>query len=33
VGASALLIGAVIAYQLSPSRRVIAVLMALGPGC
>jgi ZIP family zinc transporter len=32
VGASALLIGAVIAYQLSPSRRVIAVVMALGTG-
>ena len=32
VGASALLIGALIAYQLAPSRRVIAVVMALGTG-
>jgi zinc transporter, ZIP family len=31
-GAAALLVGAVIAYQLSPSRRVIAVVMALGTG-
>jgi zinc transporter, ZIP family len=32
LGASALLIGALIAYQLAPSRRVIAVVMALGTG-
>ena len=32
LGASALLIGALIAYQLSPSRGVIAVVMALGTG-
>jgi ZIP family zinc transporter len=32
VGASALLLGALIAYQLAPSRRVIAVVMALGTG-
>ena len=32
LGASALLIGALIAYQLTPSRRVIAVVMALGTG-
>jgi zinc transporter, ZIP family len=32
VGAAALLIGAVIAYQFSPSRQVIAVVMALGTG-
>lgn len=32
VGASALLIGALVAYLLSPSRRVIAVVMALGTG-
>jgi ZIP family zinc transporter len=32
IGASALLIGALIAYQFSPSRRVIAVVMALGTG-
>ncbi len=32
LGASALLLGAVIAYQLAPSRRVIAVVMALGTG-
>ena len=31
-GASALLIGALVAYLLSPSRRVIAVVMALGTG-
>ena len=31
-GASALLIGALVAYVLSPSRRVIAVVMALGTG-
>jgi zinc transporter, ZIP family len=31
-GAAALLVGALIAYQLSPSRRVIAVVMALGTG-
>jgi hypothetical protein len=30
LGASALLIGALIAYQFAPSRRVIAVVMALG---
>jgi zinc transporter, ZIP family len=32
LGASALLVGALIAYQLAPSRRVIAVVMALGTG-
>jgi ZIP family zinc transporter len=32
LGASALLVGALIAYQLSPSRQVIAVVMALGTG-
>jgi zinc transporter, ZIP family len=32
LGAAALLVGAVIAYQLAPSRRVIAVVMALGTG-
>jgi ZIP family zinc transporter len=32
LGASALLIGALIAYQFAPSRRVIAVVMALGTG-
>jgi zinc transporter, ZIP family len=32
LGASALLVGALIAYQLAPSRRVIAVVMALGSG-
>jgi zinc transporter, ZIP family len=32
IGASALLIGALIAYQFSPSRQVIAVVMALGTG-
>jgi zinc transporter, ZIP family len=32
VGGSALLIGALIAYQLAPSRGVIAVVMALGTG-
>jgi ZIP family zinc transporter len=32
LGAAALLVGALIAYQLSPSRRVIAVVMALGTG-
>jgi zinc transporter, ZIP family len=32
VGAAALLLGAFIAYQFSPSRRVIAVVMALGTG-
>jgi zinc transporter, ZIP family len=31
-GAAALLAGALIAYQLSPGRRVIAVVMALGTG-
>jgi zinc transporter, ZIP family len=31
-GAAALLIGALVAYRLSPSRRVIAVVMALGTG-
>jgi ZIP family zinc transporter len=31
-GAAALLVGALIAYLLSPSRRVIAVVMALGTG-
>jgi zinc transporter, ZIP family len=31
-GASALLIGAFIAYQFAPSRSVIAVVMALGTG-
>jgi ZIP family zinc transporter len=32
LGASALLIGALVAYLLTPSRRVIAVVMALGTG-
>ena len=32
LSASALLVGALIAYQLTPSRRVIAVVMALGTG-
>jgi zinc transporter, ZIP family len=32
VGASALLIGALIAYVLAPGRRLIAVVMALGTG-
>jgi zinc transporter, ZIP family len=32
LGASALLIGALIAYHLAPGRRVIAVVMALGVG-
>jgi ZIP family zinc transporter len=32
LGAAALLVGALIAYQLTPSRRVIAVVMALGTG-
>jgi ZIP family zinc transporter len=32
LGAAALLIGALIAYQLSPTRRAIAVVMALGTG-
>ena len=32
LGAAALLIGALVAYLLSPSRRVIAVVMALGTG-
>jgi ZIP family zinc transporter len=32
LAASALLVGALIAYQLTPSRQVIAVVMALGTG-
>ena len=32
LGAAALLVGALVAYLLSPSRRVIAVVMALGSG-
>jgi zinc transporter, ZIP family len=32
LGASALLVGALIAYQFAPSRRVIAVVIALGTG-
>jgi zinc transporter, ZIP family len=32
LGASALLIGALVAYQFNPGRRVIAVVMALGSG-
>jgi ZIP family zinc transporter len=32
LAASALLVGALIAYQLTPSRQVIAVVMALGSG-
>jgi ZIP family zinc transporter len=32
LGASSLLIGALIAYRLAPSRRLIAVVMALGTG-
>src|SRR5688572_7545033 len=31
-GASALLAGALVAYRLTPSRRVMAVVMALGTG-
>ena len=31
-GASALLIGAVVAYVASPSKRLIAIVMALGAG-
>jgi zinc transporter, ZIP family len=33
VGAAALLVGALIAYLLAPGRSVIAVVIALGPGC
>ena len=32
LGASALLVGALIAYELNPSRRIIAAVMALGTG-
>ena len=32
LGASALLVGALIAYELNPSRRMIAAVMALGTG-
>jgi zinc transporter ZupT len=32
IGAGALLVGALVAYLLAPSRRVIAVVMALGTG-
>jgi ZIP family zinc transporter len=32
LGASALLVGALISYQLAPTRQVIAVVMALGSG-
>jgi len=32
LGAAALLVGALIAYQLAPSRQVIAMVMALGTG-
>ena len=32
VGAAALLVGAVVAYQFAPSRKLIAVVMALGTG-
>jgi len=32
VGASSLLVGAVVAYVASPSRRFIAIVMALGAG-
>jgi len=32
IGAAALLIGALIAYFLNPSRQVIAVVMAIGTG-
>ena len=32
IGASALLIGALVSYAFAPSRRVIAVVMALGSG-
>jgi ZIP family zinc transporter len=32
LGASALLIGALVAYRFAPSRRVIAAVMALGTG-
>jgi zinc transporter, ZIP family len=31
-GASALLVGAIVAYRLRPGRRLIAVVMALGAG-
>jgi ZIP family zinc transporter len=32
LGAAALLIGALIAYFLNPSRQVIAIVMAIGTG-
>ena len=32
LGASALLVGAIVAYLFEPSRRTIAVIMALGTG-
>jgi zinc transporter, ZIP family len=32
IGAAALLIGALIAYFLNPSRQVIAIVMAIGTG-
>src|SRR5215213_10928014 len=32
VGAAALLVGAYVAYRFAPTRRVIAVVMALGTG-
>jgi zinc transporter ZupT len=32
IGATALLIGALIAYFLNPSRQVIAIVMAIGTG-
>ena len=32
LGASALLVGALVAYLLKPGRRVIAVIMSLGSG-
>jgi hypothetical protein len=32
VGATPLLVGALIAYLLAPSRSAIAVVIALGPG-
>jgi hypothetical protein len=33
VGAAALLVGALIASLLAPSRSVIAAVITLGPGC
>ena len=33
VGAAALLVGALIAYLLTPGRSMIGVVIALGPDC